>query len=94
MFKTIEKGGGFLHQLKGHKIQNKIKESAQKEQHLFDTQKLFLVGANKFQDQNTRMKNDLELYPFVKTKIRKTLLEPILEKRLSEKLEQQRLSDE
>ncbi len=94
LFKTIEKGGGFLHQLKSHKIQNKIKESAQKEQHLFDAQKLILVGANKFQDQNTRMKNELELYPFVKTKIRKTLLEPILEKRLSEKLEQQRLSDE
>ena len=38
------------------------------------------------------MKNDLELYPFVKkTNARKTLIEPIIEKRLAEKLEQERL---
>lgn len=94
LFKTIEKGGGFLHQLKSHNIQKKIKESAQKEQKLFDSQELILVGANKFENHDTRMKHDLELFPFVKTKIRKTLLEPIIEKRLAEGLEQQRLSDE
>lgn len=94
LFKTIEKGGGFLHQLKGHNIQKKIKESAQKEQDLFDHQKLILVGTNKFENHETQMKNDVELFPFVKTKIRKTLLEPIIEKRLAEVIEKQRLADE
>ncbi len=94
LFKTIEKGGGFLHQLKNHTIQNKIKESAKKEQNLFDHQKLILVGTNKFENRETRMKHDLELFPFVKTKIRKTLLEPIIEKRLAEVIEQQRLAEE
>jgi len=40
------------------------------------------------------MKNELELYPFVKINSRKTLIEPIIEKRLSEQLEQKRLKDE
>jgi methylmalonyl-CoA mutase len=94
LFKTIEQVGGFLKQLKNHTIQKKTKESAQKEQDLFDNQKLILVGTNKFQNQNTKMKYDLELYPFVKTKVRKTLFEPIIEKRLSEEVEKQRLASE
>ena len=40
------------------------------------------------------MKNELELYPFVKTNPRKTLIEPILERRLAEDLEHKRLADE
>jgi methylmalonyl-CoA mutase len=36
----------------------------------------------------------LELYPFVKQNPRKTLIVPIIEKRLAEKLEQERLSQE
>ena len=40
------------------------------------------------------MKNDLELFPFVKTNPVKTLIEPIIEKRLAEKLEQERLKTE
>jgi methylmalonyl-CoA mutase len=40
------------------------------------------------------MKNELELYPFVKTHQRKTLIEPIIEKRLAETLEQKRLENE
>ncbi len=40
------------------------------------------------------MKHDLELFPFVKNKPRKTLIIPIIEKRLAEKLEQERLEKE
>ena len=40
------------------------------------------------------MKNDLELYPFLKQNPRKTLIIPIIEKRLAEKVEQERLSQE
>jgi len=94
IFKEIENGGGFLKQLKEGNIQRKIAESAAKEQELFDSGKITLIGTNKFQNQDDRMANDLELYPFLKMNPRKTLLQPILEKRLSEKSEQERLKTE
>ena len=94
LFKNIEANGGFLSQLKEGTIQKKIKESAQKEQVLFDTGKLELLGTNIHQNPNDKMKNDLELFPFIKKNTRKTLLEPILERRLSEKNEQERLKTE
>ncbi|MEL6917326.1 MAG: methylmalonyl-CoA mutase, partial [Bacteroidota bacterium] len=53
-----------------------------------------LVGTNRHQNPNDRMKDDVELYPFVKTNTRKTLIEPIIEKRLAESLEQKRLKNE
>ena len=40
------------------------------------------------------MKANLELYPFVKQNIRKTLLEPIIPRRIAENVEQKRLKDE
>ncbi|WP_223034061.1 methylmalonyl-CoA mutase subunit beta [Hanstruepera marina] len=94
LFKEIETQGGFLSQLKEGIIQRKIKESAQKEQEQFYSGKLVLVGSNKYPNNDDRMKDNLELYPFVKTKPSKTLIEPIIEKRLSETMEQQRLHNE
>lgn len=94
VFKEIEAGGGFLSQLKEGIILRKIKESASKEQHLFDEGKLVLLGTNKHINDQDKMKNDLELYPFVKTNVRKTLIQPIIERRLSEKTEQTRLENE
>ena len=94
LFKNIEINGGFLSQLKEGTIQKKIKDSAQKEQGLFDSGALVLLGTNVHQNPNDKMKNDLELFPFIKKNTRKTLLEPILERRLSEKNEQERLKTE
>tara|TARA_R100000406_G_scaffold94564_2_gene86685 strand:- start:731 stop:1255 length:525 start_codon:yes stop_codon:yes gene_type:complete len=94
VFKEIEKSGGFLKQLKEGIIQKKIKESAQKEQSLFDSGTLVLVGTNKYQNKMDAMSEDLELFPFVKTKARKTIIEPIIGKRLSEKIEKERLENE
>jgi len=94
IFKEIENGGGFLKQLKEGIIQRKIVESAAKEQELFDAGKITLIGTNKFQNPEDRMANDLELYPFLKMNPRKTLLQPILERRLSERSEQERLKSE
>lgn len=94
LFKDIEKNGGFLHQLKQGIIQKKIKESAKKEQQLFDDGTLVLVGTNKYQSDSDRMKDELELYPFVKRNPRQTAIEPILENRLAEGIEQERLSHE
>ena len=92
LFKEIEANGGFITQLIEGNIQRKISESAAKEQELFDSGKEVLLGTNKYPNKNDKMKHDLELFPFVKQNPRKTLITPIIEKRLAEKVEQERLA--
>jgi methylmalonyl-CoA mutase len=94
LFKDIEANGGLITQLIEGNIQKKISESAAKEQELFDSGKEVLLGTNNYPNKNDKMKHDLELYPFVKQNPRKTLITPIIEKRLAEKIEQERLSQE
>ncbi|MBZ9650585.1 methylmalonyl-CoA mutase subunit beta [Psychroflexus montanilacus] len=94
IFKTIEAGKGFIHQLFEGKIQKKIKESAEKEQAKVNTGKFTLVGLNKYENIDDQMSQNLELFPFLKQQQRKTLIEPILEKRLAEPIEKERLERE
>ncbi|TRX24110.1 methylmalonyl-CoA mutase [Flavobacterium franklandianum] len=94
LFKDIEANGGFLKQLNEGIIKRKIQESADKEQELFDNGKEILLGTNKYPNKKDLMKDNLELFPFVKIKPRKTLISPIIEKRLAEKAEQERLKEE
>lgn len=94
IFKDIEASGGFLKQLKEGIIQKKIKESAQKEQTLFNEEKLILLGSNKHPNPKDKMKDELEIFPFLKQRNEKTLIEPIVEKRLAEIYEQNRLKTE
>lgn len=94
LFKDIEANGGFLKQLNNGIIKRKIQESADKEQELFDTGKEILLGTNKYPNKNDRMKEDLELFPFLKIKPRKTLITPIIEKRLAEQMEYDRIKNE
>lgn len=94
LFKDIEANGGFLHQLKEGTIQRKIQESAGKEQELFNSGKEILLGTNKYPNKNDKMSCELELYPFIKTDPRKTLISPIIEKRLAEQMERERLNGE
>lgn len=94
LFKEIEKSGGFLHQLKEGTIQRKISENANKEQSQFESGKLVLLGTNKYPNPEDRMKDALEIQPFVKSNPKKTLIEPIIERRLAETLELKRLKDE
>jgi methylmalonyl-CoA mutase len=94
LFKDIEKSGGFLKQMFEGTIQRKLEESAQKEQTQFDNGQEILLGANKHPNYNDKMKGDLELYPFVKTNPRKTVIRPIIARRLAEKLEKVRLEKE
>ena len=91
LLKEIENSGGFLKKLKDGTIKRKIQESANLEQELFNSGKEILLGTNKYPNKNDFMKNDLELFPFVKIKSRKTLISPIIENRLAEKMEQERL---
>ena len=94
LFKEIEAKGGFITQLIEGNIQKKISESGAKEQELFDSGKEVLLGTNKYPNKNDKMKHDLELFPFVKQKPRKTLIVPIIEKRFADKIEQERLASE
>lgn len=94
IFKSIEQGGGFLKQLKEGLIQKKIKASAQKEQAQFNSSELVLLGTNKHPNPNDKIKHDLELNPFIEKRSVKTLIEPIIEKRLAESVEQERLKNE
>tara|TARA_R110001583_G_scaffold43034_2_gene136812 strand:+ start:2352 stop:3665 length:1314 start_codon:yes stop_codon:yes gene_type:complete len=94
IFKEIEKGGGFLSQLKEGTIQRKIKENAQKEQQQFNSGELVIIGANKFKDETDTLKSDLSNNPFKEKKSHKTLIIPIIPNRLSEKLEQKKWRNE
>lgn len=94
LFKNIESSGGFLKQLKEGTIQRKIKESAKKEEERFNANEEILLGTNKHPNKKDRMKNELELYPFLKMNKRKTIIEPIIQYRLAEKLEQERIKNE
>jgi methylmalonyl-CoA mutase len=94
IFKQIEKGGGFLQQLKEGVIQKKIKESAQKEEADFLSKKILLVGTNFQQNTKDTMKNELEIYPFVKQRHIKTLITPIQQKRIAETIELARIAQE
>ena len=94
IFRQIEKGGGFLKQLKEGIIQKKIAESATKEEEKFNVKEIVLLGTNLQSNTADKMKHDLELYPFVKQRNIKTLITPIVRKRLSENIEKNRLENE
>jgi methylmalonyl-CoA mutase len=82
--KDIERKGGFLQLLIDGTIKSKINQTGQKEQEIFDKKLL--------QNKLFRTKidlNDIELYPFVKIKPRKTIVVPIIAKRLSENHEKE-----
>ncbi|WP_397447257.1 methylmalonyl-CoA mutase subunit beta [Polaribacter sp. R77954] len=93
-FKQVEKSGGFLKQLKNGSIQKKINESATREQERFDTKEIVLLGTNLQSNAADKMKQNLELYPFVKQRHIKTIITPIVRKRISETIEKQRLDNE
>ena len=94
LFKKIERNGGFLKQLKAQNIQHEIKENALRQQRRFDSQEDILVGSNRFQNHNDKMKDDLEIHPFIKKNPRKTIIEPVVERRLAEASEKKRLDNE
>jgi len=94
LFKHIESNGGLLRMLKEGTLQRKIKESANKELQLFKDGKEVLLGTNKHPNPDDKMKGELEKNPFVEIKVRKTLIEPIIEKRLADDAEQERLKTE
>ena len=55
---------------------------------------MVLIGTNKYINEKDKMKDTIELYPFLNTKKRETIIQPIIAKRLAENMEQGRLTDE
>lgn len=94
LLKLIEGNGGLLSMLKEGTIQRKIKETATKELELFNEGKEVLLGTNKHPNPEDKMKHELQKSPFLEVNVRKTLIEPIVEKRLAEAVEQVRLKTE
>ncbi|MGS0526282.1 methylmalonyl-CoA mutase family protein [Zobellia nedashkovskayae] len=94
LFKDIEANGGFLKQLKYHTVHKKLKESAEKEQEKLNSSQEILVGSNAYTSEKDMMKDQLEVFPFLNQRKEKTLIEPILERRLTETLEKERLKSE
>jgi methylmalonyl-CoA mutase len=87
IFKDIEKAGGMVQSLFEGTIQRKIKESAQQEQQDFNDGKRVLVGANKYPNAALPLQKEYEILPFVKMNPRKTLVQPVITRRLTEELE-------
>ena len=75
-------------------IQRKIRESAKKEQKQYDNEEIILLGINRYPKMEEKMGDELQLYPFVKKKKRKTLIGPIVGRRLAESHEKERLEKE
>jgi methylmalonyl-CoA mutase len=94
LFQQIEDNNGFINNLKNASIQDKIQKAAHKEQQWFDEGKITLLGTNIYPNEEEKIKPKIELFPFLKNNKRRTLIQPLLPKRLSEKAEQQRLNQE
>lgn len=94
LLKSIERSGGFLKQLHQGKVQQKIREKAEKEQKAFDEQEQTLVGINNYVDEEAHILDQLDFHPFAEPRNERTLIEPIVAKRLSESIEKEWLEKE
>ena len=94
LFKSIEASGGWLKALKQGTLQRKIKEQHEKSVHALESHDAVVVGINKYADSTQKMQDQIELYPFQKMNPQKTLVAPIVMRRLTQKFELQRLNNE
>ena len=94
IFKSIEKSGGFIQQLFDGKIQYKIDQQFQKTLEKFKNEKMKLVGVNIYKNEDEQMKRQLDKDIFPTKAKRKTLIKPIISRRIAESLEKERLAKE
>ncbi|MGM0636396.1 MAG: methylmalonyl-CoA mutase subunit beta [Bacteroidota bacterium] len=94
IFKQIENGNGFINQLFEGKIQKKIKEQSDEEIDKVVKAEFKMVGSNTYINPEDKMKNEVEKEAFVTKNPRKTLIQPIIAKRLTESIEKKRLAEE
>ena len=94
IFKEIEKNGGFIKSLEKNIIQSRIKKSHNVEQKLFNEAKEKLLGINIYSDLERKIKPEITK-DILKSEIKtNTIIEPIYEIRLAEKIELNRINNE
>lgn len=94
IFKEIEKNGGFIKSLEKNIIQSRIKKSHKVEQKLFNEAKEKLIGINIYSDLDRKIKPEITK-DILKPKIKiNTIIEPVSEIRLAEKIELSRINNE
>ena len=94
LFKELDCKSSFLDHLKNGTIQRKIKENSSKEQENYQSKLEILVGSNCYVNMDEKMKQQLETNPFPSRKSKKTLIEPLIKKRLAAESEKKRLDNE
>lgn len=94
-FEQIKEAGGLLKVLQRGTLQQEVHTSASKEQQLFDEGTLMLVGTNAYLNPEDPLKDykedALAQNPFATKQAGKTEIVPIIEKRLAEALEQEKI---
>lgn len=94
IFKSIEKSGGILQQLFDGKIQDKINQQYLDTLEKFKSKTFKLVGVNVFENTEDKMSKQLDFDIFNKKEKRKTLIKPLLTRRIAESLEREKLAEE
>lgn len=88
-----EKEGGLLEALNTGRLQKRIRQSAEKEQELFDQGELVLIGTNKYPNPDDQM-GMYAATAFPAPRNEKTLIEPLPLRRLSASQEKARMQEE
>jgi methylmalonyl-CoA mutase len=91
-FKEIEAQGGYLSALENGFIQKSVSAQADKQQALFDSGDLILVGANKYFNANEKGEFSMETPSSESDKKPDTFVEALVAKRLSAAIESQQIS--
>jgi methylmalonyl-CoA mutase len=93
-FKEIENQGGLVQAIENNWLQQKINESHQAEQALFDSGKLNLLGSNIYPNKNEKMKGEIQQAAFSQKRIAEAPFLQVIASRLSEGYETARLGNE
>ena len=93
LFEQIQAGGGYVQHLHKGILQRKIDQAAAKEQTAYDSGKHVLVGSNKYQVENETLPDPLPR-AFVQRRREKTLLRPVIARRLAEAGEREILKNQ
>lgn len=93
LLKNLEKGGGFIAQLKNHAIQKKIRQSAEREQIAFQANQRILIGSNLHPNPKDRLPGK-PIYGKNNKTAKKTSIEPLKVRRLAQSYETKRSENE
>lgn len=93
-FKLLEKNKGIIVQLKNGNIQKEIKNQHFKELKLYQDNKEILIGTNAYKDKREQLKKVAQKKPFLKKKARKTLIIPLISRRIASEWEEKRWNNE